>query len=409
MELIHFNKMASKGVGMSKHVPKILTQEIREIQTNYVKPNNQNNRHVCKFNIPKFGHTVKLNSFVFNSLKISTVEDFKDKMQAGYLMVEIDSQGNNSMAIMQCDFSIMMELAEVIKYDCNDHINTIYSYTVDFPSYVLDEIIITALQHHSLYITMVIPNAHLIEQTRMFVEYTYHDEQQKQTLTTVAHEKVIQQITLLKTHIWESDEQTTISSNLDAMAVTKGFFIEGDITKIKQLTIKLVGTLVIEYDNFMLRKFCYKISNNLHYLSYTNKNNYKDMSIDSYIGGINHSSYEVKLTLVLNPSYKVGKQPSHSAIRFYSVSLNFLRYMAGMAGIVYYINTTAPPDNVVWPVKKNNFVKFDKLANVLEKKSRENDELIELLCLSADDKIIFENFNDDCNNEIFYIPTKLAI
>ena len=117
-------------------------------------------------------------------------------------------------------------------------------------------------------------------------------------------------------------EQRTLSVNLDFTSNTKGYFIEGDIDNLIKINLLLNDCDKWLYDKSMLNCFTYRISNNILYVPFSNKNKNNSTIItqESYVNSCNQSEYS-SINLVLTFSSKqnnVGVHCISSDIFYYN-------------------------------------------------------------------------------------------
>lgn len=311
----------------NSHIRENVSHELIELPIEWNQPQSSATRR-CIRTIPLNADSCTPKYIVLQSNQLHTIAEFKNAMAEGSFEIQIGGS-----QISKLDFSILMKLTEVKKLG--------NSYTIFIPGgYTMGEINLCGLVHHGVSAIFEIPNANLIENVRFFADYKFYDNNRRQELVQ-PHEKIVQNISMSAIHTWQSSENSNISISLNTNHIIKGHFIEGDLSKIERLNLKFNGQDRLIYDEVMLDLQCHKISNNLHYLSYTGDNNYQAMTFDSYTGAPNHSRIDsIRLNLRLKPSYLDNLEPMQSTLKFYSISFGILKYMAGMAGLEYGGNSS---------------------------------------------------------------------
>lgn len=315
--------------------PPDVVNEIKEIETNYVRPteigfkifNTKISRNIvssvnfCQYYLS----TCKFTDVVLYSNQINTVEEFKNLMQDGEMEMYIGGSPCFKFA-----FSLLMELCNVIKSD--------NFYKIQIPSeWTTGNILLGYLEYYDFEIKMCVPNAHVIDNVKFITDCCFYNRRLYIDFLRHGHEKEIGQIFKEAEYIWgENTNQNTpidVILNIHSNSFAKGHLIEGDISKIDKFGIILNGhERFSPYNNTLLQTVCYKISDNLHYFSFTNENNLKTITTSGYVGGTNYSSADdAKFDLKLKPA-TVGTK-----LKIYTIGFNLLRYLSGMAGTAYTI------------------------------------------------------------------------
>lgn len=107
----------------------------------------------------------------------------------------------------------------------------------------------------------------------------------------------------------------------------KGLFFYANISNIKSIKLLFDGVEKINYDCTMFDLFCNKLSDNLLYIPYncTNIHNYKDVTLDSYVGSLNHNLID---SLMLDVTFK-NSSDDYSKCKIYALNMNYFKYENG--------------------------------------------------------------------------------
>ena len=301
--------------------------------------------------MPMEADTCSFKAITLYSSELTTIDTFKHAIRDGVVEVWIGGQ-----SIVRHDFSLLIELAPIQKVGT--------AYTISIPSeYTMGEVPLVALAFHEMKAVIEIPNAHLIENVRFFANYTFHEQGRRYQLAQGQHESIFQNIRTTAVHEWASNERSTcLFRPLDATHCVKGYFIEGDLSKIEEFRITFDGRDRMVYDEVLLAMHCHRISDRLTYLSYSGHNDYQTMTFDSYASSANHSRMDVHMNLTLKPTHSADAAPVRETIRIHSMWFNVIAYIGGLAGLRYpdtpFVATdrspriTEPPGE--WPTQQRD-------------------------------------------------------
>lgn len=254
---------------------------------------------------------------------------------------------------------------------------------------------------------MEITNPHLVNHINLFVEFTYYDRQQRIDLHTSCQNKFCQSIN--KCGSFESSNNGNNGTNITSTSIvlgdrdsqlTKGFFIEGSIDKIDNLRLSLNGHDRLVYNKLMISRYCKKISDKLVYLPFCVSNNYKDMTVDSYIGSTNLSVIDTtRINLHFSSNFN---DKSDNYLNIYTVSMKYLVYHGGLGWTNYTPVTNLPPIDIPTSVNNPQPVNNSQPINISNEWETQQGTLRiedEIMC-----PITYELINDDyclcttCNN-----------
>lgn len=262
--------------------------------------------------IPRSCDIIKFKHIAFTSPIEMSINEFKNIVKNYEIELVI---GGSCMNKLQFDFLCELNPVEQIG-------NT---FCVIYPDdYTTNGIDLVSLQYHAVILHVIGENTPNF-QLDLFAEYEFLQTEQRQRLITNAHEKIIQQIRLCGTGRVEQ----SMEIRLNADHPTKGFFIVGCIDNITNISLQLNDQQRLNYTRAMINLYCFKISNNLLYLSFSNLNDYAQTNVESFAHALNFSRIDtIKMTLCIN-------NVTNDEIKIYNVCGNILRYGSGMAGIAY--------------------------------------------------------------------------
>jgi len=286
----------------------------------YLPINLNINKSYQTVDITRNADTCKLKHIVFNSDIIQSISEFKNLLNEAIFELTLDNE-----IIAKYNFSFLMELNEVKKVGNRFAIKIPHDHTID-------EIILIALARAPLKLNLHITNISVISAINLYIDYIYYDREQRVQFDDNVHNILIQDIQECGILNVENNK-THYKLNLhDNSHRTKGYFIEGDISKIKSFCIRMNGyDRFDEYDQMAMQLYCHHISDNLIYFSYTGQNNYKDMTLDSYTGSPDHSRLDTIVML-----FKFDENINiESQFKIYSVSLKYLHYSFKFGRCVY--------------------------------------------------------------------------
>lgn len=263
---------------------------------------------------------IEFDKIIFELNSDSTIFDLKNILSDSKLIIMI-----NYEPISIFNFSFLISLNEIIT-DNN-------SYTIVIPSsWTIGKIFKHCKIKTDLSIKIEIPNESVIKTikniylTVKYFETNLSYENCTDSINPQYYLECTKPFTQLKEVInYEHTDNTNLNLKffLDTISFTKGFIIEGNITCINKFVIRFNGFDRFEpYDNTLLQTLCYKISDNLHYFSFMNKNNLMDISFDSYVGSLNCSGIDDVSILLTLKNFTVGNK-----LKIYSVGLNLITYL----------------------------------------------------------------------------------
>jgi len=261
---------------------------------------------------------IKLTHLIFKTKNEITTTEFKNKIKNDRINIKL---GGVSEYI---DLSLCCELDQPIKLENN-------TITIKIPfDYTFEYIIIGKLcTQHCLIFYVELDDKLYFEQISVVVEHRNiinHDELVR--IQNLNIEKCIQQFQTCE--IKPDQNKMEITERLYFNFPTKGYFIECDnINNISNVKFNIYDTERFNYDKIMLDLFAFKISKSLMFISFTNKNNYKECTVESYIGSLNQSMINN-----MSMTIKFDTQMS-SLIKIHSININIQRYMYYMIGNVF--------------------------------------------------------------------------
>jgi hypothetical protein len=370
MALIHIVAMSI----LNQHIGTNASHEIIDLGFAYQQIDGISQQSVI---ILKHADKLKLKHIMFETIEDMSVEQFKNLQKNS--TVELTIGGSS---ITKFYLNLLMELNEVKKYG-----NT---FVITIPhEYTIDEILLRSLESSDSQLVLE-TNGHNILNIRIFGQYIFVDHQEIINLEQNVHEKMFQDIKLCGNY---NGTDQNLQIGLDQHGMTKGYFIEGNISNINGLLLQLNGSDRFErYDVAMLNTYGNRISENLLYLPYNNDSSYRDgyknMTLDSYIGSLNSTrinSTIMRLTMDTNNLGTMGT--NGNTIKIYSVSFNFMVYGSGMSRIKYNLKNGTLTNSIIWQTV------------VVE----DSDPLLSGICSISQNPIVNEYYMcTTCNNAFGY-------
>lgn len=276
--------------------------------------------YIYNINILRHSNKCKFKCIVFESTLIQSIDDFKKYMHDSKFKLLFKTD-----VIAEYNFSFMMELNEVKKIENN--------FVIVIPNdYTFNKILLTSLNLTNVRVHLDIECEDKITNIKLLVDYIYCDGKEQYNLINNIQNMLYQDITKCATIDVQSDmTKCDCILNDNGIGQTKGYFIEGDISRINSFTIRHNGRDRFKpYDKTMIGICCHKISNRLMYFSYNGENNYKDMSLDSYIGSLN--SHQIDSNQM---RFKFDQNTKQDYLNIYAVSLKYINYIKGYHVISY--------------------------------------------------------------------------
>ena len=207
-------------------------------------------------------------------------------------------------------------------------------------NYFLSEIKTIALSYHNIAVRLLNIEQemlNLIQSVKITVKRTNVESSLRLKIFRENHNENMQLISPMDFNSNEINGSSVFKTKHVPNRYVKGFFIHGDVNKLKQIKLKqiklfLLNQTIINYDSDLINLHCHKISEDLIYCPFNKKlkTAYNKNTIESFTGGVNFSKHvNVELTIEwLLPQNK---------FRIYFCELNFLRIEQGMCGIRYIL------------------------------------------------------------------------
>ena len=289
-----------------------LAHEIMEIPIDYHGPQNVIRRY--SVHVQHSADSCKLRHISFYADSQLTTEQFKDLQKNSTFEILI-----GGIRFIKVNLSLLMELTEVKKIGNNFVVTIPHEYTIG-------EILLISSRNFDTRLNLEL-NCQHITNVKIFAQYTFYDENVRNTLRDNEQKRMCQLIENADEHFWTNQAETRTRLSLNHNGFTKGYFIEGDIDKIKGLQLELNGHDRFEmYDEVAIGLYCDRISDRLLFLPFNNdiRNNYKNMTLESYTGAMDASRIDtIRLKILLNPS------EMESTLKVYAMTCNFMIYSGG--------------------------------------------------------------------------------
>lgn len=189
-----------------------------------------------------------------------------------------------------------------------------------------DEIIIYALTH--MQVKLILINAtNIFSSCKLIYKKFFYDVSVRKALIN-SPERIIQ--TLASVQLQSSIPINNFRYKLDFYGIHKGFFIECDnINEINEIILVFDHTVRFNYNKFLIKSNCVKITDQLIYLPFNiNKSHY-----DRTQSGIEEAP---DLSKIDNAILTVKVDTPKLKICIYALGINWLIYNDGLGGLVWH-------------------------------------------------------------------------
>ena len=260
----------------------------------------------------------KMKHLIFECQQPMNIDEFKNIVSEYVFKIEI-----NASTMLKHKLSLYIELNDIIT--CGN------KYSITIPSYIImNDILVGALRHNQIKIDLLKSYNNPFNNIHITFEDCFCDQLERSFIQQERHINPFQEIQYQDYNV--NNNNATLLLNTFYASLTKGYFIEGDITKITNLELHFNGQRRISYDDMMIQLYCHKISDNLLYLP-------MDTNNDSYLGAFYQTVYNtIQMKLMFSENTR--------HVRIYSVSLKLLVYNNGQCMIYTpdqeYINSMSP-------------------------------------------------------------------
>lgn len=290
------------------------------IETVHMEMNITNGTFACTQEINRNCDKLVVKSILFTTKESTEINTFKELLKDTLFELDV---GENIM--YKLPFSLLTEI-EPIQKDNNN-------ITVYIPYYFMKELLVVALDQNIIKVALTNINLHLFSNISITTDNTHMSPHGHYILKNCCFEQFIHQLQTQSILFPEPDSNNVahINTVLHFNHCVKGYFIEcNKLDSISNILLQLNGHDRYRYDKTMLHTIGYRISDNLIYLPFVNKNNYKDISRQSFVGSCNHTRIDgvrliIKFTNITNTV----------SLKIHALNFNILRYHSGMSGIAF--------------------------------------------------------------------------
>ncbi len=254
-----------------------------------------------------------------------SIDEFKSLMTDGY--IELSAGGYK---LIKYNFGLCMELENVRK------INNAFIIRIPF-EYTIGRLHMICIQYSSITITIDVPNHDQIQNVKLFCDYVYLDSEPRRHLASNYQSTYMQNFDVIGKCSTENINNNVATINLSQHILIKGYFIEGDMSKIKKIIWKNDNDqIILTYDknsnDQQNNQISFKqISPKLHFISQPNVD-YKSMAQSENIENLN--MYNGSAVIEFNNIDDIHNQPINH-IKFHSISQNTLQYGDGVVNLRY--------------------------------------------------------------------------
>ena len=249
-------------------------------------------------------------------------------------------------------------------------------------AYLVNKIHLVASPFMNVELILRFQNDDIIDTVSTMLEWTFLDPQERRQLAEQHHLNIIQQIQSEYINLQQPEEEIRFRPNFNL--ISKGYFIEGNIDKIINLTLTLNGTVRWDYNNLMLNMIGTQINPKLLYVPFDPNFDWKNMSREAFTSGLNQSRID---SLKIKITFSEGQ----NNVGLHSLSCNFLKYRFGCADLSFLIG------NLITKLNRNDGFNINNIPSVFKKNEKwiNADKLIDLL-KNDTCPIAYEPFTDNC-------------
>lgn len=268
-------------------------------------------RNKIEYQIPQNGDVVQLNYICITCNNIN-LEQFNEIMKKSVIIILIGGDIVNSY-----DYDLLSTLNPTTQFH-NKFIITIPS------DFTLKNIPMISLQCHNVFVD-IIGFEHNFNSADILMTYTFLNSQDRQNLAQHQHDYMIQQIFKIGSVDEEINEKNIIMTGEN---LSKGFFIKGNISNIKEFEIRFNGRTRQKMTRTMIETYCHVIKNDLLYYSFNGQNNYSSLNKSSFNGSYN-------LSLIDDLQCVISTYNTCMKYDIYTISWNVLKTVNGMGALIY--------------------------------------------------------------------------
>jgi hypothetical protein len=217
--------------------------------------------------------------------------------------------------IFKINNEILKMISEVINTGTNE-----WLFKIKF-DILIGSIPIYALMYHNITFEIHVSDTNGIDEIRLINTYKFVEN--TRALLEQQCELPIQQF---QGGDYEFQEQTEMRIRCNFDLLCKGFFINGNIDNISNITLKLNNHTRYSYNTALIHYACKRINSNTLYIPFNPGANWMENTFSSYEGSLNTSRID-NMEMIINfnrPERKIG---------LYAINNNTLRILHGMAGL----------------------------------------------------------------------------
>lgn len=283
--------------------------------------------------LPRSCDVMKLLYLTFESGSELTMALFREAMKDESMNIQIGAVEVQSLPVR-----MMMELNEVRQ------IGT--SFVITVPDFLVREFGLVGMRHSPCTVSFPVHNYRsVIRHVYAVAELCYVSEEERREYIESPFTLIYPRVLNYITHKWGASRSTNLTHSVRPSGLAKGLFIEGNIALMEHMRISIDGREIVDFNETMLGLFCHRISERLHYLSFSNVNDFATLSLDSFASAANFTTAtSAELNLSLKPTYLERAPFAEETLLIHTLIFDELQVSSGVAGLssVIFAAAVAP-------------------------------------------------------------------
>lgn len=261
--------------------------------------------------IDRFGDQFIFEYLQLKSDTITSIDELKVYLKNAKIDIII-----GKLCVISYHLNLLMELISPIKSE--------NYYFIQIPSrWTIGYIDILTFYFYDVKFKLDIKNDDIFDEKNILTRFIYIENNGMRDIIK-PHINTLQQYALSSENYQNTNSDIhIISLNNDYCYNVKGYFLLTDISKISSIELLINNMSRLVYNMHTINVFCKKISDNLIYIPFEDKENYQKITLESYSGSSNYRKiHDIKMKIKF-------KECVDSNVFIYSVGLMFLVYGNG--------------------------------------------------------------------------------